>query len=425
MDPYYLLHILSLFLYGIVISRVFLFVVSPLYQISGAVKDNFFDYLGEFLFSVIFRMVLVVLLMALSSYLVLMGFAIDYTLFSLFDLDLKLSSAHWYIYLLYLLVAYVNLRTFLRERSMVKHGIYEKVESHVVKKLGKSFPRNYGDSLEKNLNGIRFYAMTTSNITAYTYGGFFYPPRVVISNQLLTESWAPCLRSVLLHEINHIEREDCFFLVLKESIQSVLYIFLNALNRSNKICSVIPILNILIKILCLGINKVWNFYQGLFLIVGRKDEFFADTETFSKNGGEHLILALNNIKNNFLLHMGFRKLESDAREIATRDVFLANFQPANLKTLLRELILPSSNSDTHPEIEERYYWAAKMSSRLVSKKIPDSMSNYKKRYTEYTIWGLLILPILFLLYNEISFYLVYEFSQEDVIEYMKALKGDK
>ncbi len=417
---------------GFLIARVFLYIFTPLFHFSSILRENGLDYMGGLFISMLGRIILTTILAGYSSVIFIINYAIDFILYKLWGINLGLSPHQAYIFTLWMTIGVYSLTILYEEYKLKSKGLLSDVLSEAeLKKLGTHFEQEFGRRLYKKLRIANIHIDYTGQLTASTYGALLIRPRIIISSALMSESWAGCRRSVLLHEINHIERSDNFIRLLLCSIQLLLSPVLKLCELMTNWLGRLPFGKYLSFIFRLILN-VWNTFIRFEQLLQRRSELFADTETYGDNPESYMILALSDLE--FMMndplsqlpHYGMVDSEAIAYEVIQDEVTRSHFKIDGVWDHAKRFLSLNMPMREHPELQERAFWAATMSTTLGRDRNTGvkTISVPYFRYTVMIIVTIILIPLLLIMSFEIQKSFKYEFKEKAVLKYIKKLEKE-
>jgi Zn-dependent protease with chaperone function len=407
---------------AIIIAQVALFIFSPLYHFSLSAQRNPLDQLSKCFLAIVLKVFSVLLLLSFSLVLYPICLATEIVL-SEFGPWPGMSMYHVYVLVVWLGLSILCLSIWWKEKTLLNKKVLNEVD---LSDLGKSYFRNNDEGLDVITRGVRVLVKNTSNLEAYTYGALLLRPRIVISIPLLSESWAGPFRSVLLHELTHIDRRDNLFglmvCLLEQVFNFVLKVFFTPLLLLTRL-PLLRFLNIVIQIVLNQFLNTWRLGMSFIKATNRSSEFFADCESYGTNPPVYLILAIYDFTRGKLGHYHKRWAESVARGVINEFVHKEDFKPKSWWEAVRGFFSLDNLSKDHPDVSERIFWAALYSERLYMNQ-EKSLDQKTPVYPKYIVATALILPVLFFVGQKFQESYSSKFYNSELDVYEEFLKED-
>jgi Zn-dependent protease with chaperone function len=267
--------------------------------------------------------------------------------------------------------------------------------------------------IDNRLKGVDLYLSGGEELVAYTYGGLFIKPRIVISKIFLSSGWNAQLASVLLHELNHIERKDTFWLLILHGYDVIIRNSLKLLLFIVTLLGKIPLIGMIaipFLFLIQMMKEIWGMVLGFGNIISRKSEEYADTESHSLVRSFYLVEALRDVLNGKIRHYTFKNDEEIVRVIYDEEHTNIDENEGFFKSLFD---LKSS----HPSFKNRVTIAATYSDALLTKSVKETW-----RIQSIIILIIVLLPFGYIICDEILKTVEYKFNNKEVVEYIQYLE---
>lgn len=402
--------LLGMFLGG----HMLLYIFSPTYYFSEAPNKLLVKTIGDIFISIILKSISLVFISVLAVAIFPALNTLVVLLNKYFELELNLGFYEGVTFIVLVSITISVLLLLLEERETLKNGQLILFKGD----LELDIPQAQKVEINKRLKGIKLLLSNGESMVAYTYGGFLMSPRIVMSKFMFEPGWSGQLAAVLLHELNHIERKDTFWLLTIYSYERLFKTALRVIYWPFKLLDSIPVVNLISKlmgVITTNVLELWNIFVGIGNLVSVKAEEYADTESYQRLPSEYLVEALYDVHRGHLGHYKYKSDEEIVQSImrSEEDNFINGVydEALTFKKILDLL------KQTHPPLWKRVFMSAKYSER-------QSLNTYKDKYLIQ--WMIVILlfiaPVSWLSYLEYKKSENYQFNNKEVLKYIKYLE---
>lgn len=356
-NPQDIKNFLTLILWSILLFHTLQYLLAPLFYYSSSSSSRGLNYLSSLIKSSVLKIiVLSVIAIIIAFYFPIIG-VLDFALKEFAQLDLQLNVYDYSLLIIWFSIIVSTFVIWAEESRSIERNILLKKSSLY------HFDTDKYPHLEKKLRGIKLYYLDSAELTAYTYGGIFLAPRIVISLPLLNPNWEEQLHAVILHEINHIERKDIFWSMMTFGIQRIVLMTFFGIKKFLSYLIAIPIVGIVFGLLIKLVDLIESLWSGLFKlvnIISVQSEKLADKEVFAYSSPQNLILALSDVENNRIGNYTYSRDEKIANEIVQDKITEFN-DWQTLSFFKKFKVLYQS---THPLMAVRFMYSAAFSERI-------------------------------------------------------------